>query len=102
MLDSWPTIIRMKQKSVSFNVTWLAEQCLCILDWRNFDDERVTLLSPEHELVRPEAYVLFYRNRTLPVHFNVPEPLITSIVLPPTSIDIHDESTMDDVKDLLN
>jgi hypothetical protein len=39
------------------------------LGWRNFDDEHVSSLSNEKDLVRSDAYVLFYRHRYLPVDF---------------------------------
>jgi hypothetical protein len=39
------------------------------LGWRNFDDEHVSSLTNEKDLVRSDAYVLFYRHRHLPVDF---------------------------------
>jgi len=45
------------------------------IGWRNFDDERVSSLSNVKDLVRSDAYVLFYRHRNLPVNFSVQEQL---------------------------
>lgn len=36
--------------------------CYIFLDWRLFDDSRVTSVC-ENEIVSPSAYVLFYRRR---------------------------------------
>lgn len=43
------------------------------LGWRNFDDERVSTLTNLKDLVKSDAYVLFYRHRNLPVNFTIPE-----------------------------
>lgn len=37
--------------------------------WRNFDDERVSTQSNVKDIVRSDAYVLFYRHRHLAVNF---------------------------------
>ncbi len=41
--------------------------------WRNFDDEHVSSLSNDKDLVRSDAYVLFYRHRHLPVNLTLNE-----------------------------
>lgn len=46
-----------------------------LIGWRNFDDERVSSLSNVKDLIRSDAYVLFYRHRNLPVNFSVQEQL---------------------------
>ncbi len=74
-----------------------------ILGWRNFDDEHVSTLSQDKDLVRSDAYVLFYRHRHLPVNFQINEQNSS-----PISMDTYDDIvTMDsahmkDVNDLLN
>ena len=44
-----------------------------ILGWRNFDDEHVSSIAHDKDLVRPDAYVLFYRHRHLPVNVVINE-----------------------------
>lgn len=39
------------------------------MDWRHFDDSRVTTVYSERDLIRSDAYVLFYRHRHLSVDF---------------------------------
>jgi hypothetical protein len=48
---------------------------IIFIGWRNFDDERVSTLSNVKDLVRSDAYVLFYRHRNLSVNFSVQEQL---------------------------
>ena len=43
--------------------------------WRNFDDDRVSTLSNVKDIVRSDAYVLFYRHRHLAVNFSEQEQL---------------------------
>ncbi|CAF3885372.1 unnamed protein product [Adineta steineri] len=45
------------------------------IGWRNFDDERVSSLTNVKDLVRSDAYVLFYRHRSLSVDFTVQEEI---------------------------
>ncbi len=45
------------------------------IGWRQFDDERVSTLPNVKDLVRSDAYVLFYRHRNLPVNFALQEQL---------------------------
>jgi hypothetical protein len=48
---------------------------LSIKGWRTFDDERVSALSNVKDIVRSDAYVLFYRHRHLSVNFSIQEQL---------------------------
>lgn len=41
----------------------------------------------DKDLVRPDAYVLFYRHRNLPVHLNIKEPPAS-----PTSMDTYEDT----------
>ncbi|CAF0984223.1 unnamed protein product [Adineta steineri] len=85
------------------------------IGWRNFDDEHVSSLSNDKDLVRSDAYVLFYRHRHLPVHLNVNEQNSSS----PISMDTYEDavsmdkygdtvimesssSSMKDINDLLS
>jgi hypothetical protein len=43
--------------------------------WRTFDDERVSTLPNVKDIVRSDAYVLFYRNRHLSVNISIQEQL---------------------------
>ena len=82
--------------------------------WRNFDDEYVTSLASEKELNRPDAYVLFYRHRNLPIQLNLPTPppqppaVTTTTTSTFTPLDTFDEpismetNTLDDIRDLLS
>jgi ubiquitin C-terminal hydrolase len=45
------------------------------IGWRTFDDERVSALSNVKDIVRSDAYVLFYRHRHLSVNFSIQEQL---------------------------
>lgn len=49
--------------------------CLFILGWRLFDDQHVSTLSNVKDVVRSDAYVLFYRHRNLSVQFPLEEQL---------------------------
>ncbi|CAF1390884.1 unnamed protein product, partial [Rotaria magnacalcarata] len=70
--------------------------------WRNFDDERVSSLSYDKELVRPDAYVLFYRHRNLPLNLTINEQTAS-----PMPMDMYEDtvtmesSAMKDVRDFL-
>ena len=46
-----------------------------LVGWRHFDDDRVTTLSNVKDIVRSDAYVLFYRHRHLAVNFSLQEQL---------------------------
>jgi hypothetical protein len=45
------------------------------IGWRHFDDERVSQFSNPKDLVRSDAYVLFYRHRNLTVNFSIENQL---------------------------
>jgi hypothetical protein len=70
--------------------------------WRNFDDEHVSLLPHDKDLVRSDAYVLFYRHRHLPVDLIVNQESSS-----PVSMDTYEDistmesSHMKDIHDLL-
>ncbi|CAF1580390.1 unnamed protein product [Rotaria magnacalcarata] len=72
------------------------------IGWRNFDDERVSSLSYDKELVRPDAYVLFYRHRNLPLNLT-----INAQTASPMPMDMYEDtvtmesSAMKDVRDFL-
>ncbi|CAF3581966.1 unnamed protein product [Rotaria sp. Silwood1] len=73
------------------------------IGWRNFDDERVSSLSYDKDLVRSDAYVLFYRHRNLPINLVINEQNSS-----PMSMDIYEDtvtmesSSMKDIQDLLH
>ena len=77
--------------------------------WRNFDDEHVSSLSQDKDLVRSDAYVLFYRHRHLPVPANFsldhqqqqsePSPVFMDTY---EDIQTPDSSTMQDIIDFVN
>ena len=77
------------------------------IGWRNFDDEHVSSLSNDKDLVRSDAYVLFYRHRHLPVEHLLNEQHSSSS---PMSVDnnsyeenvILESSQMKDIADFLN
>jgi hypothetical protein len=56
-------------------VFWNKRAFLVDLGWRNFDDERVSSLSNVKDLVKSDAYVLFYRHRNLSINFSVQEQI---------------------------
>ncbi|CAF4207350.1 unnamed protein product, partial [Rotaria sp. Silwood2] len=65
------------------------------IGWRNFDDERVSSLSCDKDLVRSDAYVLFYRHRNSPINLVMNEQNTS-----PTSMDTYkDTITIDTYKD---
>ncbi|UJR15384.1 hypothetical protein I4U23_002332 [Adineta vaga] len=74
------------------------------IGWRNFDDEHVSALSYDKDLVRSDAYVLFYRHRHLPVNFVTNESTSLSSS---ASMDIYedaismDSTEMKDIQDFL-
>jgi len=45
------------------------------IGWRYFDDERVSSLANVKDLVRSDAYVLFYRHRNLSINLSLQEQL---------------------------
>ncbi|UJR31273.1 hypothetical protein I4U23_018773 [Adineta vaga] len=45
------------------------------IGWRQFDDTRVSSLTNVKDLIRSDAYVLFYRHRHLAVNFTVQEQI---------------------------
>ncbi len=51
------------------------KEFLVSVGWRQFDDERVSTLPNVKDLVRSDAYVLFYRHRNLQVNFPLQEQL---------------------------
>lgn len=59
------------------------------LGWRNFDDEHVSSLPHDKELVRSDAYVLFYRHRNLSV-----DQLVNEQTSSPISMDTTNEDTV--------
>ncbi len=48
---------------------------IIFIGWRQFDDERVSSLTNVKDLVRSDAYVLFYRHRNSPVTLTIKEQL---------------------------
>jgi hypothetical protein len=75
------------------------------LGWRNFDDEHVSLLPQDKDLVRSDAYVLFYRHRHLPVNLIINEQNPSPISMDDTYEDTvpmlpMESSHMKDVNDL--
>lgn len=51
---------------------------LLLAGWRQFDDDRVTAFGHDKDLIRPDAYVLFYRHRHLPVNLRLEEQIIST------------------------
>lgn len=52
---------------------------LFLSGWRTFNDQRVTQLASAKDLLRSDAYVLFYRHRQLSVDFSFTEQLQQSL-----------------------
>jgi len=75
------------------------------LGWRNFDDEHVSSLSVDKELVRSDAYVLFYRHRhlTVPFVFNEQNPSPMSVDSYQSSEEtvVMESSNLKDIQDLI-
>ncbi|CAF1633950.1 unnamed protein product [Adineta ricciae] len=75
------------------------------IGWRNFDDEHVSSLSYDKDLVRSDAYVLFYRHRHLPVNLAMSDNNVP--LASPISMDIYedaismDSAHMKDVHDFM-
>lgn len=82
----------------------MIESCFSSSGWRNFDDEHVSALSQDKDLVRSDAYVLFYRHRHLPVELLLDQPDEPSPVFMDTYEDIQtpESSHMKDIADLVN
>ena len=110
MLGFFPTTIRLRPKSVS--ILTLTNQRkkrktfnLFRSGWRNFDDEYVTSVINDKDLVKSDGYVLFYRHRTLTV--NIPDSESTPTMKSPMLMDIDDHASsirsahFDDVQDLM-
>jgi hypothetical protein len=68
-------MIQQKQKSVNESFRKKNPEYIVYVGWRNFDDERVSPLANVKDLVRSDAYVLFYRHRNLPVNFVIKDQL---------------------------
>lgn len=76
------------------------------ISWRNFDDEHVSSLAADKELVRSDAYVLFYRHRYLPVQllFNEQNPSPMSVDSNQSSDEtvVMESSNLKDVQDFMS
>lgn len=59
------------------------------IGWRNFDDEHVSTLPSDKDIVRSDAYVLFYRQRNSTVDLFPCES--NSSMQSPASMDISDD-----------
>jgi len=72
------------------------------LGWRNFDDEQVSSLPQDKDLVRSDAYVLFYRHRYLPVNFRFNEQKSSPIPMDTyeDTVTMESSSNMKDINDL--
>jgi hypothetical protein len=74
--------------------------------WRHFDDEHVSSLSNDKDLVRPDAYVLFYRHRYSSFNHIVHDPVPSANTYVSTEIYTDsinmDSASIDDIHDLLN
>ena len=88
-------MILRKRKSVRDKLQGnrFISECVCsLLGWRNFDDEHVSLLSHDKDLVRPDAYVLFYRHRHLTVELGL-DDAVPSVNTTSAPMDVSEDST---------
>lgn len=74
MIQQRLSLVRKK----GFSVVPAGNDVLLLAGWRQFDDDRVTAFGHDKDLIRPDAYVLFYRHRHLPVNLRLEEQIIST------------------------